>query len=242
MFNREKIGVIMMKAIILAGGKGTRLRPYTVVMPKPLVPVGNRAILEILIGRLKKYGITDLTLCVNHLAELIMAYFGDGSKWGVKIRYSMEHKPLSTVAPIKLIKDLPENFLVMNGDLLTDLNFINLYNYHLKSKSLITVATYKRISKTDFGVINIDKENNIAIGFKEKPEYELNVSMGVYVFSKKVLDFVPENKSFGFDDLMFVLLDKKQPIKVYPYDGYWLDIGRIEDYEKANEDIGKLDL
>ena len=231
-----------MKAIILAGGKGTRLRPYTVVMPKPLVPVGNRAILEILIGRLKKYGVTDLTLCVNHLAELIMAYFGDGSKWGVKIKYSMEHNSLSTVAPIKLIKSLPENYLVMNGDLLTDLDFKKLYDYHLENNALITVATYKRTAKIDFGVMDIDKDNNIAIGFKEKPEYELNVSMGVYVFNKKVLDFVPAGKPFGFDDLMLALLDKGQTIKVYPYDGYWLDIGRPEDYERANEDIKKLNL
>jgi len=231
-----------MKAIILAGGKGTRLRPYTVVIPKPLVPVGNRAILEILIGRLKKYGVTDLTLCVNHLAELIMAYFNNGSKWGVKIRYSIEDKPLSTVAPIKLIRDLPENFLVMNGDLLTDLDFKKLYNYHLENKSLITVATYKRNAKIDFGVIDIDKDKNVLVGFKEKPEYKLSVSMGVYVFNKKVLDFVPDGKPFGFDDLMLALLDEGQTIKVYPYDGYWLDIGRLEDYEKANEDIEKLNL
>ena len=231
-----------MKAVILAGGKGTRLRPYTTIIPKPLVPIGNKAILEILIDRLKKCGITGLTLCVNHLAELIMAYFSDGSKWGVKIKYSMEHKPLSTVAPIKLIKGLPENFLVMNGDLLTDLDFKKLYNYHLENKALITVATYKRTAKIDFGVIDVDGNNNIALGFKEKPEYEVNVSMGVYVFNKKVLDFVPDDESFGFDDLMLALLAKDQTIKVYSYDGYWLDIGRPEDYEKANEDIGKIDL
>jgi len=231
-----------MQAVILAGGKGTRLKPYTITIPKPLVPLGDKAILEILIGRLKKCNITELTLCINHLAELIMAYFGDGSKWGVHIEYSLEHESLSTVAPIKLIKDSPENFLVMNGDLLTDLDFKKFYNYHIENKALITVATYKRTAKIDFGVINIDKDNNIAIGFKEKPEYELNVSMGVYVFNKKVLDFVPENKPFGFDDLMFTLMDKKQTVKVYPYDGYWLDIGRPEDYERANEDIEKLNL
>ena len=231
-----------MKAIILAGGKGTRLKPYTTVIPKPLVPVDNRAILEILIGRLKKCGVTQLTLCVNHLAQLIMAYFGDGSKWGVKIKYSMEEESLSTVAPIKLIKDLPENFLVMNGDLLTDLNFKKLYNYHLENNALITVATYKRTTKIDFGVIDINKNENVVVGFKEKPEYELNVSMGVYVFNRKVLDFTPDEKPFGFDDLMLTLLDKEQTIKVYPYDGYWLDIGRPEDYEKANEDLGKLSL
>ncbi len=231
-----------MKAVILAGGKGTRLKPYTTIIPKPLVPIGDKAILEILIGRLKKYGITDLTLCVNHLAELIMAYFGNGSKWGVKIEYSFEDKPLSTVAPIKLIKNLPKNFFVMNGDLLTDFDFKKFYDYHLKNKELLTVATYKRNHKTDFGVIDIDKAKNIAIGFREKPEQTLNVSMGVYVFNKNVLDFVPNNEPFGFDDLMLTLLDKKQPIKVYPYDGYWLDIGRPEDYEKASEDIEKLDF
>jgi len=231
-----------MKAIILAGGKGTRLKPYTTIIPKPLVPLGNRAILEILIGRLKKYGITDLTLCVNYFSNLIMAYFGNGKKWGVDIKYSLEHEFLSTVAPIKLIKDLPENILVMNGDLITDLDFIELYNYHLENKSLITVATYKRTAKIDFGVIEIDKNKNIAVGFKEKPEYELNVSMGVYVFNKKVLNFVPDGQPFGFDDLMQVLIVKNKNIKVYPYNGYWLDIGRPEDYEKANEDIEKLNL
>lgn len=231
-----------MKAVILAGGKGTRLKPYTTILPKPLVPIGDKAILEILIGRLKKYGITDLTMCVNHLAELIMAYFGDGSKWGVKIEYSFEDKPLSTVAPIKLIKGLPENFFVMNGDLLTDFDFNKFYNYHLLSNELLTVATYKRKHKTDFGVIDIDEAKNIATGFREKPEQILNVSMGLYVFRKDVLDFVPENTPFGFDDLMLTLLDKKKAIKVYPYDGYWLDIGRPEDYEKANEDIEKLNL
>lgn len=231
-----------MKAIILAGGKGTRLKPYTTVIPKPLVPVGDKAILEILIAKLKKYGITDITVCINHLAELIMAYFGDGEKWGVKIEYSIEDKPLSTVAPIKLLKNLPDNFFIMNGDLLTDLDFRGLYDYHLRNKALLTVATYKRKPKIDFGVIDIDNNKNVAIGFKEKPEYELNVSMGVYVFNKKLLDFVPDDKPFGFDDLMLRLLDEKQTIKVYPYDGYWLDIGNPDDYEKACQDIEGLDL
>jgi len=231
-----------MKAVILAGGEGTRLKPYTIVLPKPLVPVGDRAILEILITRLKKCGVTDLTLCINHLAELIMAYFGDGQKWGVKIAYSIEDKPLRTVSPVKLVKDLPENFLVMNGDLLTDIDFRKLYEYHLENKALLTVATYKRRPKIDFGVVEIDETQKRAIGFKEKPEYVFNVSMGLYVFNKRVLDFVPLGEPFGFDDLMYTLLAKKQTIKVYPYDGYWLDIGRPEDYEKAQEDIGKLNL
>lgn len=233
---------IKMKAVILAGGKGTRLKPYSTIIPKPIVPVGDRAILEILIGRLKKFGITDLTICVNHLAELIMAYFGKGEKLGVNIKYSIEDKPLGTVAPIKLIKRLPENFIVMNGDLLTDLNFKEFYKKHLENKALMTIATYKRNSKIDFGVIDIDKGRSIVKGFKEKPEYRLDVSMGVYILNRKVLENIPLNKKFGFDDLVLKMLQKGQEIKVYPYKGYWLDIGRPDDYEKANKDIKKINL
>ena len=230
------------KAVILAGGKGTRLKPYSTVIPKPIVPVGDKAILEILIGRLKKFGITDLTICVNHLAELIMAYFGNGGKLGVNIEYSIEDIPLGTVAPIKLIKKLPENFIVMNGDLLTDLNFKEFYDNHLENKALMTIATYKRVSKIDFGVIDIDESNNVVKGFKEKPEYKLDVSMGVYIMNRKVLENIPLNKKFGFDDLVLGMLKKGQRIKVYPYTGYWLDIGRPDDYEKANKDIEKINL
>jgi len=231
-----------MKAVILAGGRGTRLKPYSTVIPKPLVPIGNKAILEILIGRLKKFGITDLTVCVNHLAGLIKAYFGNGDKFGVNIEYSVEDEPLGTVAPIKLVKRLPENFFVMNGDLLTDLDFKKFYNNHLENKAFITIATYKRISRIDFGVVDIGKSSGIVKGFKEKPEYELDVSMGVYILNRKVLEIIPQNKKFGFDDLILGMLRRGQTIKVYPYNGYWLDIGRPDDYEKANKDIKKLDF
>ncbi len=231
-----------MKAVILAGGKGIRLRPYSIVIPKPLVPLGDKPILEILIERLKHSGISELILCVNHLAELIMSYFGDGSKYDVQIEYSIEDMPLSTVAPIKLLKKLPENFLVLNGDLLTDLDFATLYNYHLGKNGLLTVAVYKRKINIDFGVMEIDEEKKVAVGFKEKPGYELNVSMGVYVFNRKILDFIPDNETFGFDNLMRCLLDQKQLVHIYHYDGYWLDIGRPDDYEKAIEDIDRLNL
>ncbi len=224
-----------MKAIILAGGKGTRLKPYTYVLPKPLVPVGERPILAILIEQLKKSGITDLVFCVNQMAELIMAYFGNGEKFGVSIRYSMEDQPLGTIGPLKLIKDLPEHFLLMNGDLLTDIDFMDLYNYHLKSNALVTVGSYKRKVDIDFGVMEI--REGVVTGFKEKPQYDYSVSMGVYVFSKKVLEFVPDNRPFGFDDLMLKLLAEKQEINVYPFEGYWLDIGRPEDFDRANQDI-----
>ncbi len=229
-----------MKAVILAGGKGTRLKPYTSVIPKPLVPVGERAILEILVARLKKAGVDEIYICLNHFAEIIMAFFGDGSRFGLKINYSIEHEPLGTVAPIKLIRDLPDHFLVMNGDLLTDLNFTDLFQYHLDGNSLLTVSTFVRNMKIDFGVIDVDEESMLAKGFREKPEYTFSVSMGVYVMNRKVLDFVPDSTSFGFDDLMLTLLKKNEPARIYPYHGYWLDIGRPDDYEKANNDIEYL--
>ncbi len=224
-----------MKAVILAGGKGTRLKPYTYVLPKPLVPVGEKPILAILVRQLKYYGIRDITFCVNHMAELIMAYFGNGEKFGVSITYSMEQQPLGTIAPLKLLNDLPDHFLLMNGDLLTDLNFVELYDYHIKAGALVTVGSYTRKVAIDFGVLHT--ENNLVTAFYEKPQYDYHVSMGVYVFNKKVLGYVPGNLPFGFDQLMLKLLEEKQEINVFPFSGYWLDIGRPEDFEKANHDI-----
>ena len=229
-----------MKAVILAGGKGTRLKPYTTVIPKPLVPVGERAIIDILIARLRKCGVEEVFICLNHFAEIIMAFLGDGSKYGIKINYSLEEEPLGTVAPIKLISNLPENFLVMNGDLLTDLDFRELYNFHIEHQALLTVSTYHRTSKIDFGVLDLDEVNNRVTGFREKPEYSFNVSMGVYVMNREILNHVPKNSPFGFDNLMLELLEKKLTVEVFPYNGYWLDIGRPDDYEKASEDIETL--
>lgn len=231
----------MIKAVILAGGKGTRLRPYTAIIPKPLVPIGEKPILEILIKRLIKCGVNELFICLNHYGEIIQAYFGDGTRFGIKIYYSKEDKPLGTVAPIKLISDLPDNFLVMNGDLLTDLDFRDLYEYHIGNQNLLTVSTYKVKTKIDFGVIELDPSEMQIVGFKEKPEYFFNVSMGVYVMNKKLLDLIPHDTPFGFDNLMLSMLNNNHKIGVYPYTGYWLDIGRPEDYERANNDIPLID-
>jgi NDP-mannose synthase len=229
-----------MKAVILAGGKGTRLKPYTTVIPKPLVPVGEKAILEILINCLKREGVDEVYICLNHFAEIIKAFFGDGGRFGLKINYSLEDEPLGTVGPVKRLKGLPEHFLVMNGDLLTDLPFRDLFDFHLKGNSLLTVSTYTRKSKIDFGVIDVDPVTHLAAGFREKPEFVFNVSMGVYVMNRSVLQYVPDNTCFGFDNLMLTLLEQKIPVGTYPYQGYWLDIGRPDDYEKANEDIEML--
>ncbi|HNW99338.1 MAG TPA: sugar phosphate nucleotidyltransferase [Bacteroidales bacterium] len=229
-----------MKAVILAGGKGTRLKPYTTSIPKPLVPIGEKAIIDILINRLKNAGVDEVFICVNHLAEIIMAFLGDGKKFGIKINYSFEKKPLSTIAPLKLIKNLPDDFLVMNGDLLTDLDFKKLFLNHIKSKAQLTVSTYKRKVKIDFGVIEVDKKGSNAVGFLEKPEYNYEVAMGVNVINKKLLKLIPEDTSFGFDNLMNMMLKKNEKINIFRYNGYWLDIGRPDDYEKANNDVEKL--
>ena len=225
-----------MQAVILAGGRGTRLEPYTTEIPKPLVPLGGKPIIENLLTRLKAHGVTDVTICVNHLAHLIAAVLDDGKQLGLKIKYSLEDQPLSTVAPLKLVKDLKDNFLVANGDILTELDFGKLYQNHLDSGCKLTVATHRRKNKIDYGVITAD-DNGRVTSFEEKPVFDFTVSMGIYVFSKSVLDIVPDNEPFGFDDLMLKLLELKEPINTYPFDGYWMDIGRPDDYERAREDI-----
>ena len=226
-----------MRAVILAGGKGTRLKPFTTTIPKPIVPVGDKAIMEILLQQLLTYGVDHVTLAISHLAQLIMAYFGDGSKWGLKIDYSIEDKPLSTIGPLKLIKDLPENFLVMNGDVLTDLDFADLYRTHVSSGALATVASYERDVRIDFGVLKYEGDDHKIIGFTEKPTEHFSVSMGIYVLSRKILELVPDDTLFGFDHLMLAMIEKGLDARAYPFKGYWLDIGRPDDYDRANAEF-----
>jgi NDP-mannose synthase len=229
------------RAIILAGGKGTRLKPYTIALPKPLVPIGDVPILEIVIRQLQKYGFTHLTIAINHMADIIKAFFGDGSKWNVKIDYTIESQPLSTMGPLTMISDLPEDFLVMNGDILTDLDFDAFYKNHLAEKNNFTIASYKRIDKIDFGVLKVNEHNRL-VNFSEKPDYEFLVSMGIYMVNKKVVDYIPENTYFGFNHLMDLLIDRKEFPSIYRYDGYWLDIGRPDDYEKAIQEMNNYKL
>lgn len=220
------------RAVILAGGKGTRLKPYTIVLPKPLVPVGEIPILEIVIRQLKKSGFNHITLAVNHMAELIIAYFGDGAKWDIKVDYSIEDKPLSTMGPLKLIKDLPDNFLVMNGDVLTDLNYEQFYDNHVAAKTIYTISSSVRTDKSEYGILDVN-ENKELTAFREKPEYTFEVSMGVYMLNKRVLDYVPDDTFFGFDNLMYKLLDEKEKVLVKAHEGVWLDMGRPSDFQRA---------
>jgi NDP-mannose synthase len=227
------------RAIILAGGKGTRLRPYTIALPKPLMPIGDYPILEVIVRQLKNNGFSHITMAVNHQAEIIQAFFGDGSKWGLEIDYSLEDKALSTMAPLKLIDDLPNDFLVMNGDVLTDLNFGDFYTNHVESKNIFTISSYQREIKSEFGVLDVNSDG-VLVGFREKPVSVFDVSMGIYMVSKKSVDYIPQNTFYGFDHLMIDLMKNKEKPKVHKFDGYWLDIGRPEDYLQAIEEFDEM--
>ena len=227
------------RAIILAGGKGTRLLPYTVVLPKPLMPIGEFPILEVIVRQLVRQGFDHVTMAVNHQAELIRAFFQDGARWGVKIDYSLEDKPLSTMAPLRLIRDLPENFMVMNGDILSDLNYSDLFEIHVANNNIFTISACRREQKVDYGVLEMDASNHLS-GFREKPSAEYLVSMGVYMASRRIMGFIPEGKSYGFDNLMLDLLAAGKPAAVRKFDGYWLDIGRPDDYVQAIEEFEQM--
>jgi len=227
------------RAVILAGGTGTRLRPYTVVLPKPLMPIGDYPILEIVIRQLVFHGFDHITLAVNHQAELIKAFFGDGSKWNVLIDYSLEDRPLGTMGPLRLVADLPAHFLVMNGDILTDLNFAEFYADHVGNDRLFTISSHQREQRIDYGVLETDGAGKLT-GFQEKPASIYQVSMGVYMISRSVLDHIPDSGAYGFDHLMLDLLKKKTAVRVRPFDGYWLDIGRPDDYMQAIDEFENM--
>jgi NDP-mannose synthase len=221
-----------MRAVILAGGKGTRLAPYTVTFPKPLVPVSDMPILEIVVRQLKAAGFEHMTMAVGHLAELIIAYFGDGDRWGVKIDYSREDTPLGTVAPVKLIDDLPETFLVMNGDVLTSLSYRTLYDAHITSGAEMTIACHRLNVQIDYGLIEFDGLLEVT-GYREKPTFPGDVSMGVYVFSRSVLDLVPDGEYMDIPSLVARLTEGGRKVRASLQDCRWLDIGRQDDYARA---------
>ena len=220
------------RAIILAGGLGTRLRPYTVVLPKPLMPIGQYPILEVIIRQLAKCGFDRITLAVNHQAEILKAYFGDGTKWNLSIDYSFEQSPLGTMGPLKLISDLPDDFLVMNGDILTSLDFETFHDCHVADKRLFTISAHVRQHTVDYGVLEVDAGSTL-VGFHEKPMSEYLVSMGIYMMSRRVLEHIPAGRPYGFDNLMLDLIGAGQTVKAQRFHGDWLDIGRPDDYIMA---------
>ncbi|MGW7312760.1 nucleotidyltransferase family protein [Streptomyces sp. NPDC054854] len=226
-----------MYAVILAGGKGVRLRPYTTALPKPLVPIGDQhAILEIVLRQLSTAGFTRCTIAIGHLGEIIRAYVGDGSQWGMSIDYATEESPLGTMGPLLNLRDrLPEHFLVMNGDVLTDLDYADVLHRHEESGAPLTIATYRRKVHIDFGVLTTRASRVVA--FTEKPSMDYHVSMGVYGLSRSTLDNYTPGLPLGFDELVLDLLAGQNLPQSYAFDGYWLDIGRPDDYDRANAEF-----
>lgn len=227
-----------LRAVVLAGGLGTRLAPYTSVLPKPLMPIGDRAILELVVDQLARHGFTDITLSVGYLAHLIRAVLDHQVRSPARVTYVHETQPLGTAGPLRLIEDLDGPFIVMNGDVLTTLDFSELLRHHKASGSTLTIASHARTVKVDYGVLQLDGMGaggcRRVEGFVEKPEFSSMVSMGVYVLEPPALQYVPRDQYFDFPDLVKALLAAGEPVGAYQHDGIWFDIGRPDDYELAN--------
>jgi len=225
-----------MKAVVLAGGKGTRLEPYTTILPKPLMPIGDMPILEVLLRQMKRAGINHVVLTVGHLASLLQAYFGNGAQWDLDITYSHEQAPLGTAGPIALVQGLDKTFLVTNGDVLTNLDIRKLFAFHKTKGGIATIAAHRRQVRIDLGVIQLDGDDRVS-GYTEKPTRDYTVSMGVYVFEPRILDYIPAGQYLDFPDLILKLIASGEKVSGYSFDGYWMDLGRPDDYIQANQDF-----
>jgi len=236
LINKSNNSATGLRAVILAGGKGTRLRPFTVNFPKPLVPLGDTPVLEVLIRRLIRYGITDITLTLGHLAELVKAYFDHRQKLveQITLHFVEEEEPTGTAGSLSFVPNLDDTFLVMNGDLLTNLNFHDLVQFHREQKAVLTIATHTRTVKIDLGVLKFDETYQI-VDYLEKPETMYQVSMGIYVYEPSVLKHIEYGQYLDLPNLVLRLLAKGERICAYPVDCLWLDIGRPDDYAKAQE-------
>lgn len=221
-------------AIILAGGRGRRLAPYTTVLPKPLMPVGEMPVLEILLRQLVTHGVGTVTLCVGYLSSLLEAYFGDGSRWGLSITYSRETEPLGTAGPLTLLERPSGPVLVMNGDLLTTVDFSAMCQSHVDRRADCTVGVVRREVPVEFGVIEMSADALIT-DYVEKPVLAHDVSMGVYVLEPAVFDHIPSGKASDLPDLVLRLIERQMRVVAYRSNARWLDIGRQQDYELAGK-------
>lgn len=228
----------MRKAVILAGGLGKRLRPFTEVIPKPLLPIGEKSMLEIQIERLKKFGFDEIFLATNYKSEYIEKFFGDGSQYGIKLKVSKEEKPLGTAGPLTLLKrELTEPFLVMNSDILSLIDFHDFYNYAINKDSSLTIAIKKEVTPFAFG--NIFFEGDYVTDVQEKPDFITYILAGIYIMKPGIFEFIPDNTMFGMDQLIKTMLKTEAPITKYDLKEYWLDIGRLSDYEKVQKEYNK---
>ena len=231
------------RAVVLAGGKGTRLRPYTTVLPKPLMPVGDRPILDIVVRQLKAAGFERITIATGYLAELIEVFFRDGEAYGIPIDYFREEEPLGTVGALAKIEGLgDDDFLVMNGDVLTDLDYAALAGEHAASGAAATIATTKRDVRIELGVLvfgDSDDRSRLT-GYLEKPKVRYEASMGVYCFAPRVLDHIEDGQPLDFPDLVTKLVEAGEMVRARRSDAYWLDIGRHDDYEAAQDEFQQI--
>jgi NDP-sugar pyrophosphorylase family protein len=228
-----------MKAVVLAGGKGTRLAPYTRILPKPLMPIGDMPILEILLRQMKRDGVDEVILTVGYLSELLRRFFQDGSQYGIPIRYSYEERPLGTAGPLSLIDGLDDTFVVTNGDVLTTLDFRELIEFHRAQEAIATIAMHERKVQIDLGVIHLDGDHRID-NYIEKPSMDYKVSMGMYVFEPAVLQYIPKGEHLDFPDLVLKLISAGEHVVGFPFDGYWQDLGNPEEYRQASEEFNRL--
>lgn len=226
------------QAVILAGGQGSRLRPYSTVLPKALMPVGELPIAEIIIRQLRHHGITHIAIATGHLSGLIQSFFGDGRRWGVNIKYIFEDKPLGTAGALKLVENPEDNFLVMNADILTDVNFKDLFAFHKKKKAQATIMCKERVVKTDFGVVEIDQDDQL-VDYIEKPEHRSYVSTGINILAKECRKYIKPNEFLGIPDLMLRLKKADRKIGCFKMSGLWLDLGRLDDLEAAQDVFDK---
>ena len=223
-----------MKVVILAGGLGSRLKPFTEVIPKPLLPIGEKSVLEIQIERLKKHGFDEIFLATNYKSQYIEGFFGDGSRYGVKLSISQEKKPLGTAGPLLLLKEkFDKPFVVMNGDILSLVDFSKLYDFALAQDSLLTISIKKEITPFAFGNIFFDGDK--VTGIQEKPNILMYILAGIYVMKPEIFKFFPEDEYFGMDSLILKMLAEDATVSKYELKEYWLDIGRLNDYEKAQK-------
>jgi NDP-sugar pyrophosphorylase family protein len=229
---------ICSRSVVLAGGKGTRLLPYTRIIPKPLMPIGDKPILEIMLRQMKRAGIRQVTLTVGYLGDLLKLFFQDGSRLGLQINYVEEAKPLGTSGPLANVEGLTETFLVTNGDVLTDLDFRELITYHQQQGAIATIAAHKRKVNINLGVMELDGHDTV-MNYIEKPTIDYLVSMGIYVFEPRVLEYIPKGEYLDFPDLVNHLVAAGERVCGYVYKGYWEDLGRPDDYERATVDFEK---
>lgn len=228
-----------MHAVIMAGGNGARLHPYTSIIPKPLIPIDNMPIIEIIVRQLRHYGFTRISITLGHLAELIKLFLGDGSKYGLNIDYSIESKPLGTLSPITLLADLESTVMVMNADLLTTLDYSAFLDFHREQQASVTIGMFSQTLSTELGVLETNGGYRLK-QYKEKPEIKINVSMGIYAFESRVLSHLPQDRMVHFPDFINGLIDDDENVVGYPFDGYWLDIGRHCDYDRAVREFSQI--